>query len=155
MASWILGEVVLIGIVLWTSAVWLLMIILPNHEQTHRILRGPFTTILPHMLWHTYLLLPTILSRFQDFAHAVTSMGLGGVLTGLQNLLVNAGDTNNTQVLLVHLLAFNLFVGRWVFFDGRNKLNAVILALVLLAIMTTGPAGLGIYFLILQFQNRR
>ena len=69
-------------------------------------------------------------------------------LRGVAALL---GSPLGATIAWAHFLAFDLFVGRWMYFDSRERrFSAWLMAPVLLLTLMLGPAGFLLY-LILRF----
>lgn len=119
---------------------WALMIFLPHWRGTHRVMRGRLA-IMPLLAAYTVFAvpqLPAVLSMF--------------VRPGPMRLEDLAGLLSRPEIALVawiHLLAFDLFVGRWIYRDGRERgVGAVPMAAVLLLTLLLGPLGLLLYLLL-------
>jgi hypothetical protein len=126
-AVFILGNMVVIPF-------WVLMIALPRWEWSQRIIVSP-SIILPPAL--CYLL--ALLSLLFGLSPVPFSPDLNGV-AGL--LATPAG----AAAAWLHLLTFDLFVGRWIYLERRTadtRLTSVILVFVFLA----GPFGLLLYLI--------
>lgn len=109
---------------------WFLMVFLPRWRWTQRIINSPLV-VAPAALLYVVLILPQV----------------GSILTGLMNptlsgvmalLATPAGAT----VAWVHFLAFDLFVGRWVYLDSQQKnISPWVMAPALFLVLMIGPAG--------------
>jgi hypothetical protein len=88
---------------------WALMIFLPHWRWTRRILRSPLV-ILPPALLYAALALP----RLAEVFPAVSSPTLAGITTLL-------GMPAGATIAWAHFLAFDLFVGRWIYLDSRAR----------------------------------
>jgi hypothetical protein len=54
-----------------------------------------------------------------------------------------------------HLLAFDLFVGRWAYLDSRERrINAWLMALILCFILLVGPFGFLLYLIVRKVNGR-
>lgn len=113
---------------------WLLMIVAPYWRWTTRIMRSPFVIAAPALL---YVLL--VLPRIGEIFPAVVNPTLSGIATLLST---PAGAT----IAWVHFLAFDLFVGRWVYLDSRERgISAWIMAPILFLVLMLGPFGFLLY----------
>lgn len=128
--------------VLYTMALWAMMIFLPNWEYTIKLLRTPFC-LLPHLLLYTLNILPHYPRKLDLFIHPTVNATYSSVLLGTEGLDVLAA----THSLDLHLLTLNLFVGRWIFWEGRHNMPHALLAVCLFLTMWSGPAGLAFYLL--------
>ena len=113
---------------------WALMILLPGWSWTRRIIGSPLI-VLPVVLIYAILVLPALGEVFP----AVASPTLGGV----RDLL---GTADGAAAGWAHMIAFDLFVGRWAWLDSRDRgVPALVMAPVLLLTILLGPLGLGAY----------
>jgi hypothetical protein len=126
---------------------WLLMIALPHWKITRRICRQHWI-VAPPIVFYILLLFDALIS--------------GRIITMLTTNLL---DPTSLAALLaipsvavgawLHLLAFDLWVGRWIYLDSREKgLNAFAVSLILVLVLCFGPLGLATY-LVWQFATRR
>ena len=66
------------------------------------------------------------------------------------------GTESGATIGWVHFLAFDLFVGRWVYLDSRERaINAWLMAPVLFFVMMLGPIGLLLYLIFWAVHRRR
>jgi hypothetical protein len=122
---------------------WLLMIVLPTWPVTVRIVRSPLI-VLPAVLVYAALVLPE-LGSFWAALGAPT-------LAGVRELL---GSDTGVAAACAHLLAFDLFAGRWIYLDGGERgLNPWLLAPVLVLTLLFGPLGLAAYLALRQVAGR-
>jgi hypothetical protein len=109
---------------------WLIMIVLPHWRWTQRVIRSPLVSAAPALL---YLVLA--LPRFGELLAAVTSPTLPGIAAVL-------GTPAGATLAWAHFLAFDLFVGRWIYLDSRErKISAWLMAPVLFFTLMLGPIG--------------
>ncbi|MFI1992117.1 ABA4-like family protein [Actinoplanes sp. NPDC020271] len=110
---------------------WALMILLPGWSWTRRIIASPLI-VLPVVAIYALLIIPA----FGDVLPAVTSPTLGGV----RELL---GSATGAAAGWAHMLAFDLFVGRWAWLDARERgMPHLVVAPILLLTILLGPFGL-------------
>lgn len=119
-----------------TMPFWLLMIFVPHWGWTKRIMSS-LLVILPAALLYVILIAPN----------------LGGTLTDLANLdlaLVQTllGSPEGATLGWAHFLAFDLFVGRWVYLDNlkTTRLSAWLVSPMLFFVLMLGPVGFTLYF---------
>jgi hypothetical protein len=113
---------------------WLLMIALPTWRVTARVIGSPLI-VLPPVAVYAALVLPELGSIWP----ALASPSLDGV----RELL--ASDVG-AAAAWAHLLAFDLFTGRWIHLDSRQRgLSPWLTAPVLLLTLLFGPLGLAAY----------
>jgi hypothetical protein len=116
---------------------WALMILLPRWSWTERIIASPLIVV-PVVVIYAALVIPA----FADVLPAVASPTLGGV----RDLL---GTANGAAAAWAHMIAFDLFVGRWAWLDARTRgVPALVMAPVLLLTILLGPLGLLAYLLV-------
>ncbi len=125
----------LFGLTLAVAApFWALMILLPGWPRTRRIIGSPLI-VLPVVVIYALLVLPELAEVFP----AVASPTLGGV----RELL---GTATGAAAAWAHMIAFDLFVGRWAWLDSRERgVPALVMAPVLLLTILFGPLGLAAY----------
>ncbi|MEZ3117724.1 ABA4-like family protein [Halobaculum sp. MBLA0147] len=122
------------GSFLLVAPVWALVILAPTWHVTERVARSRLV-VLPAALLYVVL----IASQFETAAATVLSPSVAGV-TAL--FATNLGAT----AAWVHFLAFDLFVGRWVYLDARRReLSPVVVSPVLCLTLLFGPAGFVAY----------
>ncbi len=116
---------------------WALMILAPGWSWTRRIIASPLI-VLPVVLIYAVLVIPA----FGDVFPAVASP----TLAGIRDLL---GTADGAAAAWAHMIAFDLFVGRWTWLDARDRgIPALVTAPVLLLTILLGPLGLLAYLLI-------
>jgi ABA DEFICIENT 4-like len=113
---------------------WALMILLPRWSWTARIVGSPLI-VLPVLV--IYMLL--VIRAFGDVLPVVVSPTLDGV----RDLL---GTAAGAAAAWAHMIAFDLFVGRWSWLDSRERhVPALVMAPVLVVTILLGPLGLLLY----------
>ena len=116
---------------------WALMILLPRWQWTARIIRSPFVSAAPALLY-AVLVLP----RLGTIWPAVSRPTLTGVATLL-------GSPAGATIAWVHFLAFDLFVGRWIYLDSQERRGSFwLMAPVLFLTLMLGPAGFLVYLIV-------
>ena len=119
---------------LLTIPFWLLMIFLPKWRWTHRIVKS-LLIVVPALAAYTILVIP----RIAQILPAV----LKPELLQIAQLL---GTPEGATIGWIHFLAFDLFVGRWVFLDSRERnLNPFVMAPIIFLVLMLGPFGLLLY----------
>jgi hypothetical protein len=118
---------------------WLLMIVAPSWPWTRRIISSPLI-IVPPLLVYAVQVMP----HFSELWRAVSAPSLP-VLQGFFAQAAPAG------ALWAHLIAFDLFVGRWMFLDSRHRgIHPLIMAPILITTILLSPFGTLAYLLIRQ-----
>jgi Domain of unknown function (DUF4281) len=116
---------------------WALMILLPNWSWTRRIIGSPLIVVPPVLIYAI-----VVLGSLGDVLPAVVSPTLDGV----RELL---GTADGATAGWAHMIAFDLFAGRWAYLDGRDRrIPALVMAPVLLLTILLGPLGLLAYLLV-------
>jgi hypothetical protein len=119
---------------------WFLMIALPRWRGTQRVMRGRLAVV-PLLAAYAVFAVP----QLPDVLSFVIRPGPLHI-TDLAALL---GRPEIAFVAWIHLLAFDLFVGRWIYRDGHERgVNVFAMAAVLLLTMLLGPLGLLLYLLL-------
>lgn len=125
---------------------WALMILAPRWRWTERIMRA----------W-----LPLVALAALYVVSLLASVRVGGLeisrltldLDGLAYLL---GGAPGAATAWLHLIAFDLFVGRWMYLEGRSRVfPAWALAVALFFTLLTGPFGLLLYLLLRRLESRQ
>ncbi|MFN3982589.1 MAG: ABA4-like family protein [Caldilinea sp.] len=113
---------------------WLAMILLPRWRWTVRIMASLWP-VAPAALLYATLVLPNLPALLP----MVSSPELGVIAAML-------GTPTGATVAWVHFLAFDLFVGRWVYLDGRRLgISAWLVSPILFFVLMLGPLGLALY----------
>jgi len=122
---------------------WLTIIFLPRWQWTVRIMASLWP-IVPVALLYTVLVVPNLPALFPMLANPE--------LAAIAALL---STPQGASVAWAHFLAFDFFVGRWVYLDGRRVgLSAWIVSPILFFVLMIGPAGFLFYVLARLFKTR-
>jgi hypothetical protein len=116
---------------------WALMIVLPRWRWTERTMKSVLVVVGPALVYGTLVLphLPVIWP-------AVTRPTLAGVAQLL-------GSPMGATIAWAHFLAFDLFVGRWIYWDGRERrISPVLISPVLFLTLMLGPLGFLLYIVV-------
>lgn len=109
---------------------WGLMIFAPRWRWTARILGSPWVSAVP-ALFYAAMVLP----RIGAIWPVVTRPTIGGVAALL-------GTPEGATIAWVHFLAFDLFVGRWIYLDSRERgLSVLVAGPILFLTLMLGPLG--------------
>ena len=114
---------------------WLLAILAPGWSWTLRILRSPWITA-PTAAIYAVMILPHLREV------------LGALLGPMELSAIAAGMGTEAGATLVwaHLVTFDLFVGRWIYLDARERgVSAWLSSPVLAAVLLVGPLGWLVY----------
>ena len=116
---------------------WFLIIVLPKWRWTHRIMSS-LLVIVPALAAYSLLVLP----RLAEILPAVMKPELAQIAQLL-------GTPEGATIGWIHFLAFDLFVGRWVYLDSRERdLNPFLMAPILFFVLMLGPFGLLLYLIL-------
>ena len=116
---------------------WALMILAPLWRWTMRIMRSPLVSAAPAILYAAL-----VLPRLDEIWPAVSRPTLNGVAALL-------GSPAGATIAWVHFLAFDLFVGRWIYLDSQERrVSAWLMAPVLFLTLMLGPAGFLLYLVV-------
>jgi hypothetical protein len=116
---------------------WLLMIVLPHWSWSKRMMASPWV-VAPAALLYALMVIPRLPALFGLLANPQ----LGQIAALL-------GEPAGATIGWVHLLAFDLFVGRWAYLDGRERqMRAWLASPVLFLILMFGPLGLLLHLLL-------
>lgn len=122
---------------------WVLMLFLPGWRRTERVMRSPWVAAGPAVLY-ALLVLPNLV----EHAPVLMRPELGRIA---QLLGSNAGAT----ISWAHFLAFDLFVGRWIYLDGRRRgISAWLMSPILFLTLLFGPLGFLLYLCLRGFFGR-
>jgi hypothetical protein len=109
---------------------WVLMILLPRWRFTGRVMRSPLVALGPAVLYAA-LTTPRLL--------ALAPALLRPELPTIAGLL---GTPEGATIAWAHFLAFDLFVGRWVYLDARERgVSAWVTSPTLFLTLLAGPLG--------------
>jgi hypothetical protein len=116
---------------------WALMILAPGWSFTQKVIASPLVAV-PPMLVYAALVLP----QFGPFLAGVSSPDLPGVMTLL-------GTPVGAAAGWAHFIAFDLFVGRWMYLDARERgVHPLVMAPVLVFTILLAPLGLLVYLVL-------
>jgi hypothetical protein len=123
---------------------WALMILAPGWSWTRRVIGSPLIVLPPLAIY--FVQIAPILGQF---ALAMLRPSLDGVHDVLATV-------DGTAAIWAHLIAFDLFVGRWMYLDSRDRgLHGLLMAPVYVLTILLSPFGLVVYFAIRAFAKRR
>src|SRR5229473_1516771 len=123
---------------------WALVILLPRWRWTARIMRSPFVSAAPAALYAAL-----VLPRLGEIWPAIARPTLPGIATLL-------GSPEGATIAWVHFLAFDLFVGRWIYLDSQERrLSPLLTAPLLFLTLMLGPLGFLIYLVLRAVASSR
>ena len=113
---------------------WALMILAPTWSWTRRVISSPLIVLVPLVVYFA-----AVAPILTDFAAEMLSPDLAGV----RDLLATA---DGTTLVWAHLIAFDLFIGRWMYLDARERgVHPLIMAPILVLTILLSPFGLVTY----------
>jgi hypothetical protein len=116
---------------------WAVMILLPRWRWTARIVRSAIGSVVPAALYAAL-----VLPRLGEIWPAVSRPTLDGIVA----LLASPAPAT---IAWVHFLAFDLFVGCWIYLDSRERrISPWLMAPVLFLTLMLGPAGFLVYLIV-------
>jgi hypothetical protein len=123
---------------------WALMVLVPGWSWTRRIIGSPLI-VAPPILGYAVLVL-THLSLIGPALAEPTLDGVRGLL----------GSPVGAAAGWAHFIAFDLFVGRWIYLDSRERrIRPLIMAPVLVLTILLGPLGLLAYLAVRAVRKGR
>ena len=122
---------------------WGLMILAPRWRWTVALVRSPLI-VLPPIAIYAALVLP----HLGEILPVVARPDLPAVVALL-------GGPLGATAAWAHFLAFDLFVGRWIFLDARSRgLYAPLVSVIMVVTLLLGPLGLGGYLAVVAARGR-
>jgi hypothetical protein len=116
---------------------WALMILAPGWSWTRRIIGSP-VIIAPVAVLYLVIAIP----RLADLLPVVTSPSL----TGLQAAMADGGAVT---LVWAHIIAFDLFVGRWMYLESRKRgIHPLVMAPVLIVTILFAPIGFLVFLVV-------
>ncbi len=113
---------------------WVLMIVLPKWRMTQRVVGSPWIVALP-LVAYVLALAPQLVTFFSTVAQPT--------FDGVQQLF---GSPLGTAAVWAHLIAFDVFVGRFLYLDSRQRgISPFLMAPILLFTILLSPVGLLLY----------
>jgi hypothetical protein len=104
------SESLLFDLAFWvTVPFWALMIFAPGWTWTQRVIGSPLI-MLPTLVVYTVLAVPLL----PELWAAVSSPELGGFQAFL-------ADEGAVALIWAQIIAWDLFIGRWIYFEGRRR----------------------------------
>jgi hypothetical protein len=123
---------------------WLLMTLLPHWRWTKRIMSSLWVFV-PWLLAYSILVVPNLLSLAGELADPS--------IEGIAALL---GTPLGATLGWIHFIAFDLFVGRWIYLDSREHgFSAWLISPILAITLLFGPLGMLLYLAVRAVLPRR
>ena len=113
---------------------WALMVLVPTWSVTRRVIASPWIVALPALIYLVTLL-------------PVATMVLPEVINPVQARIASLlGTPTGVTLAWAHFVAFDLFVGRWIYCDSQSRVySAWWVSPLLVLTLLVGPVGLLIY----------
>ncbi|CRK59815.1 hypothetical protein [Alloactinosynnema sp. L-07] len=125
-----------------TVPFWGLMVVAPRWSWTHRIVSSPWI-VLPTLVVWAILAVPL----FPELWSAVTSPSLA-------KFQAFAADDGAVALLWAQIIAWDLFIGRWMYLESRTlNIHPLIMGPLLVFTILLSPIGLPV-FLVLRARSR-
>jgi len=122
---------------------WLAMILLPRLKLTRRVMTSLLPPLLPALVYAAL-----VAPRLAELLPLLARPEVGPIAALL-------GSVEGATIAWLHFLSFDLFVGRWIYLDSRERgLTAWWVSPVLLLTLLFGPAGLLSYLAVRAVAER-
>ncbi|WP_432977408.1 ABA4-like family protein [Dactylosporangium sp. CA-233914] len=123
---------------------WALMILVPAWRWSHRVASSPLIVLPALVVWAV-----AIAPDLGDFAREMLNPDLAGV----SELL---GRDSVVAAVWAQVLAWDLFVGRWIYLDSRERgLHPLLMAPIMVLTILLSPIGLPLYFIVRSLRKAR
>ncbi|WP_424189514.1 ABA4-like family protein [Actinokineospora sp. G85] len=123
---------------------WLLMIVAPLWSWTRRVVASPWVVVPVVVVW-LVLAVPV----FGDLVALVSQPTLEGAVAFVR-------DERGLAALWAQIIAWDLFIGRWVYLDSRERdIHPLVMAPVLVLLILLSPIGLPLYLVLRRWTARR
>lgn len=117
---------------------WLLMIFAPRWKLARRVMASPLS-----IAWMPVLYTGLVIPRVDMLLPLLTSP------LALEPVAMLLGSPDGAVIGWIHILAFDLFVGRWVYLDAQTRQTAWrVSSPILILTLLFGPMGLLAYLLV-------
>lgn len=133
-----MSPALLFDLAFWvTVPFWVLMIFAPGWTWTRRVIGSPLI-MLPTLVVYTVLAVPLL----PELWAAVSAPELGGFQAFL-------ADDGAAALIWAQIIAWDLFIGRWIYFDGRRRgVHPVLMAPVLVFTILLSPFAVLLWFVV-------
>jgi hypothetical protein len=119
---------------------WTLMVVAPQWRWTQRIMSTPWSVTLPLVFWFAFAI-----PRLGELLPAVAKP----TLPAWQDLVAQPAVL---VFMWAQIIAWDLFVGRWMYLDARERgISPAVMAPVLLLGVTLSPIALPTYLVLRKF----
>ncbi|MFD3593483.1 ABA4-like family protein [Nocardia sp. NPDC058640] len=126
-----------------TVPFWALMIFAPTWRWTRTIISSPWIVLVPLVIW-AIVAIPVL----GPIWSLVTSPSLDAITDA-------AADPAVLTALWAQIIAWDLFLGRWIYLDSRERaVHPLLMGPVLVGTILLSPIVFPIYLLIREFARR-
>ncbi|MFD3509603.1 ABA4-like family protein [Nocardia sp. NPDC058666] len=126
-----------------TVPFWALMIFAPTWRWTRTIISSPWIVLVPLVIW-AIVAIPV----FGPIWSLVTSPSLDAITDA-------AADPAVLTALWAQIIAWDLFLGRWIYLDSRERaVHPLLMGPVLVGTILLSPIVFPVYLLIREFARR-
>ena len=116
---------------------WILMIFVPGWRWTRRIAGSPFIVV------------PSLLVYFAAVAPILPSFAAEMLSPDRDGVRELVGSVDGTTLVWAHLIAFDLFIGAWMYRDSRERgIHPLVMGPILVLTILLSPFGLTAYLLV-------
>jgi hypothetical protein len=124
---------------------WALMIFAPHWSWTKRIMASLWVVV-PSAVLYLGMVAPNLIYIFASLASRPTAAGVAALMS----------DPVAATISWAHFLAVDLFIGRWIYLDSRERnLTAWIISPILFIAYNFSPIGLLFYLAVRYLSGRR
>ncbi|TCJ93225.1 ABA4-like family protein [Nocardia alba] len=126
-----------------TVPFWALMIFAPTWRWTRTIISSPWIVLVPLVIW-AIVAVPVLGAIWS----LVTSPSLSAITEA-------AADPAVLTTLWAQIIAWDLFLGRWIYLDSRARdIHPLLMGPLLVATILLSPIAFPIYLLVREFARR-
>ncbi|KAA2253849.1 DUF4281 domain-containing protein [Solihabitans fulvus] len=123
---------------------WALLILAPTWSWTRRVAASPLI-VLPPLVIYAVLVLPDLATVLPAVTHPQ--------FDGIRTLL---GSGTGAAIAWAHFIAFDLFVGRFLYLDSRRRdIHPLVMAPLMVLTILLAPLGLLAYLAVRRPVSRR
>jgi len=118
---------------------WFLMIFMPRHAWTKKIIASPWI-ILPPVICYLLLLIPNLSIEYLGLFSEPSASNLAKIMA----------MPWAAAVFWAYAGAFDLFIGRWIYLDSQERgINHFLIAPILAIAIFFGPVGFFLYWILI------
>ncbi|MGF0320348.1 ABA4-like family protein [Nocardia fluminea] len=126
-----------------TVPFWALMIFAPTWRWTRTIISSPWIVLVPLVVW-AVVAVPVLGAMWS----LVTSPSLAAITEA-------AADPAVLTALWAQIIAWDLFLGRWIYLDSRERsVHPLLMGPLLVGTILLSPIAFPIYLLVREFAKR-